>query len=85
MTPVLDNGGSTIEHEAADGRYACPGCGQRYDTPGVCEGSSEGPHEPITVDDVHPPKAKPAPKAKPTASAKASVPKGGAAAAGSGK
>lgn len=49
----LDDDGTFREHEASDGDYACPGCGARYDTPGVCEGpSSESRHEPISVEAV---------------------------------
>lgn len=44
--------GTPREYEASDGDYACPGCGARYDTPGICEGSSEAGHEPTPVKSV---------------------------------
>lgn len=52
-------GGKTLdpdktEYQASDGDYYCPGCGQRYDTAGVCAGTDEGPHEPIQVEKVKP-------------------------------
>lgn len=47
-----DDDGTMREYEAGDGDYACPGCGKRYDTPGICEGSSESPHEPLQVEAV---------------------------------
>jgi len=49
IMPLTDEGGSIIEHELEDGDYACPGCGARYDTPGICTGQGESPHEPMTV------------------------------------
>ncbi len=60
----VDEGGSIIEHEAKDGDYACPGCGARYDTPGICTGEGESPHEPLTVEQVKAPKAEKPPKAE---------------------
>lgn len=44
--------GTVFEYEASDGDYACPGCGARFDTPGICTGSDEAPHEPIPVEAV---------------------------------
>ena len=41
-----------LEWTPADGDYACPGCGARYGTPGVCTGKPEAQHEPITVEKV---------------------------------
>ena len=35
-----------------EGKFYCPGCGQRYKVPGICEGTQEGPHEPINVEPV---------------------------------
>lgn len=38
----------------AKGSYYCPGCGRRYETPGVCIGHDESPHEEIKVERVKP-------------------------------
>lgn len=35
-----------------DGDYYCPGCGRRYDTPGVCTGWPEAGHPEILVERV---------------------------------
>lgn len=40
---------SDLAPEPAPAEFYCPGCGARYQTPGVCTGSVEGPHEPIAV------------------------------------
>lgn len=47
-----DPDGTPREAEAEDGEFYCPGCGTRYDTPGVCEGTLEAKHEPIDVEKV---------------------------------
>lgn len=47
-----DDDGTFREHEAEDGDYYCPGCGARYDTPGVCTGATESPHEATQVEAV---------------------------------
>lgn len=54
--------GTFREYESKDGDYYCPGCGTRYDTPGICEGSHEGAHAAIAVDKVKAEKAKKAVK-----------------------
>ncbi len=51
MTKV-DAGGSVIEYEAGDGDYACPACGLRYDTPGICTGHDEAGHSAVAVEAV---------------------------------
>ncbi len=45
----VDAGGSVIEYDASDGDYACPECGRRYDTPGLCEGHEEAGHAAAAV------------------------------------
>lgn len=51
MTDTADPN-APVEHTAAEGSHYCPGCGQRYDTPGTCTGTAESGHEPITVEKV---------------------------------
>jgi hypothetical protein len=48
----VDAGGSIIEYDAGDGDYACPECGKRYDTPGLCSGHDEAGHAPVAVEAV---------------------------------
>ncbi len=48
--------GTVVEYEHSDGKYYCPGCGKRYDTPGVCEGSVEAGHGALAVEQVIPSK-----------------------------
>jgi hypothetical protein len=43
---------AAFEYTPDDGDFYCPGCGQRFDTPGTCQGTAEGPHEPIAVEKV---------------------------------
>ncbi len=52
MAPQVDTGGSVIEYEAGDGDYACPECGKRYDTAGLCSGHDEAGHAPVAVEKV---------------------------------
>lgn len=54
-----DADGTPREWEAEDGDYACPGCGARYDTPGICTGAGEAGHEPLAVEAVSAPDAEP--------------------------
>lgn len=48
----LDAGGSVIEYDASDGDYACPECGRRFDTPGLCTGHDEAGHAAVAVEKV---------------------------------
>lgn len=52
MSPQTDEGGSVKEWEAGDGDYACPECGLRYDTPGLCTGHDEAGHPAVAVEAV---------------------------------
>lgn len=48
----VDAGGSVVEYDAGDGDYACPECGKRYDTPGLCTGHDEAGHPAVAVEAV---------------------------------
>jgi hypothetical protein len=37
---------------SGEGKYYCPGCGQRFEVAGVCTGTDESGHEPINVQPV---------------------------------
>ncbi|MGH7345922.1 MAG: Rho termination factor N-terminal domain-containing protein [Candidatus Rokuibacteriota bacterium] len=51
--PEVDAGGSIIEYEPGDGKYACPECGTRYDSPGICDGGGkEAGHAAAQVEKV---------------------------------
>jgi hypothetical protein len=65
--------GEPIAGADAKGAYYCPGCGIRYDTPGICTGHDEAGHAPIDVEKVtgaKADKADDAGDAKPKTSAK---------------
>lgn len=50
---VSESADVQTEHTADEGAYYCPGCGQRYDTAGVCTGPEGGAgHEAIAVEKV---------------------------------
>jgi hypothetical protein len=51
-TVKTDDDGTMREYEKADGDWYCPGCGTRYDTAGICEGTGESKHEPLDVEKV---------------------------------
>lgn len=45
MSPEL----TVVEDAPAEKPFYCPGCGTRYDTPGVCTGPIESGHQPMAV------------------------------------
>lgn len=46
---MKENDGAIVEYEKGDGTHYCPGCGKRYDTPGICTGNDESGHAPVNV------------------------------------
>src|SRR5579864_4849453 len=39
----------TVVPDAPAEGYYCPGCGTKYDTPGICTGPVESGHQPLAV------------------------------------